>query len=99
MFLEPSIDQLMRDLFRSLQSLDPEFDEKVELIEREGHRQARMHLEHHKIMNMISLLAGKPLAKKSFMRWWKKFCKGEKTKKRESERRMHLYSSGGSYKL
>ena len=78
-----------------LMTSDPDFQEKVEILEKEGHRQARTHLEHHKVTNMISLLAKKPSAMKSFARWWGKFVAKAEKKRKETERRMHLYSSGG----
>ena len=82
-----------------MKSSDSEFDVKLEMLEKQGHRQARAHLEHHKVLNMISLLVGKPQAKKSFARWWGKFVAKAERKQREKERRMHLYSSGGGSSL
>ncbi|GMI14175.1 hypothetical protein TrLO_g13039 [Triparma laevis f. longispina] len=68
------------------------YDGMKEIIYKEGHRQARTHLEHHQLLNLMNLLEKQEEATKSFKKWYKRVKAKERALVERAERRKLLYS-------
>ena len=71
---------------------DGRYEGLKEVIYKEGHRQARTHLEHHQLLNLMNLLEKEQGAVKSFKKWFARAKKKEALFALKEERRKQLYS-------